>query len=203
MWVVKIGGSLTQAMPGDNAPLQRWLELLTQLGGGRVAIVPGGGGLADNVRKLQARWHFDDVAAHNMAVLAMAQNAYLMRAVQPSLQLASSEAEIRHVLRKGLAAVWMPTEARRERPDETTSWQVSSDSLALGLAKRLNAERLIVVKSCEIDKRLSLEQLGASGIVDARFASLAESAAFPIDVMQHDELPRMRSLLLGEVRVVA
>ena len=26
MWVVKIGGSLTQAMPGDNAPLQRWLE---------------------------------------------------------------------------------------------------------------------------------------------------------------------------------
>jgi len=97
MWVVKIGGSLTQAMPGDNAPLQRWLELLTQLGGGRVAIVPGGGGLADNVRKLQARWHFDDVAAHNMAVLAMAQNAYLMRAVQPSLQLASSEAEIRLV----------------------------------------------------------------------------------------------------------
>ena len=41
MWVVKIGGSL------NNDPvLTQWLELLAQLGGGRVTLVCGGGGFA-------------------------------------------------------------------------------------------------------------------------------------------------------------
>ena len=48
MWVVKIGGSLC----GDPVLLQ-WLDLLTQLGGGRVTIVCGGGSFADEVRRVQ------------------------------------------------------------------------------------------------------------------------------------------------------
>ena len=70
MWVVKLGGSLN----GDPL-LAQWLELLVQLGGGRVTVVCGGGGFADEVRRAQSHWHFDDVPAHNMAVLAMAQTA--------------------------------------------------------------------------------------------------------------------------------
>jgi aspartokinase-like uncharacterized kinase len=67
MWVVKIGGSL-----GQDPLLPQWLTLLTQLGAGRVALVAGGGGFADEARRLHNLWHFGDVAAHNMAVLAMA-----------------------------------------------------------------------------------------------------------------------------------
>ena len=73
MWVVKIGGSLSR-----DPLLKRWLSELCDFGGGRVLIVPGGGGFADQVREHQAVWEFDDVAAHNMAVLAMAQHALLM-----------------------------------------------------------------------------------------------------------------------------
>jgi 5-(aminomethyl)-3-furanmethanol phosphate kinase len=203
MWVVKIGGSLAQAGQDESERLPHWLELVSQLGGGRVALVPGGGSLANEVRRLQARWHFEDLAAHNMAVHAMAQNAYLMRALQPSLQMASSEAEIRHVLRKGQTALWMPLEMRRDRPDDNTNWQVTADSIALGLARRLNAERLVLVKACEIDRSLSLAQLGAAGIVDARFSALADQAPFPIEVVPQQDLARMRSLLLGDVHVSA
>ena len=72
MWVVKLGGSL------NNDPLlPEWLELLAQLGGGRVTLVCGGGGFADEVRRSQDLWKFDDLAAHNMAVLAMAQSGKL------------------------------------------------------------------------------------------------------------------------------
>ena len=138
MWVVKLGGSLNA-----DPLLPQWLELLAQLGGGRVTLVCGGGAFADEVRREQARWQFDDVAAHNMAVLAMVQSAYMAHALQPALQLARDKAEIHQVLRGGQTAVWLPYEWLRERAGTDASWDNSSDSMALDLARQLNAERQI------------------------------------------------------------
>ena len=195
MWVVKLGGSLT----ADPA-LPKWLELLGQLGGGRVTIVSGGGALADEVRRSQALWQFDDLAAHNMAVLAMAQTGYQLHAMNPTLQLVARKAEIAGVLHKGRAAIWQPFELQRDKPDAQTHWGATSDTIALDLARDLNAERLVVVKSCAIDPSLTLAQLGAAGVLDEGFHRRARGAAFPIDVLEKSELPRMRSLLLGVLR---
>lgn len=195
MWVVKLGGSLL----GDPL-LAQWLELLAQLGGGRVTVVCGGGSFADEVRRAQAQWQFDDLAAHNMAVLAMAQTAQLARGLSPTLQLASNEADIRRVLHGGHTAVWQPFDWVRATPDVQTHWDVTSDSMAVALARTLNAERLVVVKSCEVDRGASLAQLGEAGVLDRRFAAIAAGAAFPIAVVHKSELAWMRSLLLGDVR---
>ena len=195
MWIVKIGGSLN-----TNPMLPAWLDLLAQCGGGRVTVVCGGGGFADEVRRTQSHWRLSDLSAHNMALLAMAQTAYLMHGLNPGLQLARSNADIRRVLHQGGTALWLPFEMQRDQPDANTNWEVTSDSIALDLARRLNAERLVLVKSCQIEPKASLAQLGATGIVDARFASLADGAAFPIDIVHHGELGRVRALLLGELR---
>ncbi|MGY4831059.1 amino acid kinase family protein [Sphaerotilaceae bacterium SBD11-9] len=190
MWVVKLGGSLC----GDPV-LPLWLDLLAQLGGGRVTLVGGGGTFADEVRRVQSQWQFNDLAAHNMAVLAMAQTAYQLNAINPALQLATSRSDIRRVLHKGQTALWLPFELQREQPDAQTNWEVTSDSLALDLARRLNAERLVVVKSCHIEPGSTLAQLSQAGVVDKRFASLADGAAFPIEILHKDELEAMRELL--------
>ncbi len=197
MWVVKIGGSL------NNDPLlPRWLELLTTLGGGRVTLVCGGGAFADEVRRAQEHWRFDDLPAHNMAVLAMAQSAYMAHGLNPKLQLASSKPEVHRVLHSGQTAVWLPMDWLREKPGPYTNWDNSGDSIALDLARKLNAERMIVVKSCAIDPGATLQDLGATGVLDRRFLALARGAAFPIDVLQRTELARVRSLLLGEDRPI-
>ena len=194
MWVVKLGGGLN----GDPL-LPQWLELLADLGGGRVTVVCGGGAFADEVRRVQAHWRFDNLAAHNMALLAMVQSAYLLRALCPALEMAHSEAGIRQVLHRGQTALWMPLELLREQAnaDTDTHWDVTGDSIALGLALRLNAERLLLVKSCLIDARQTLAELGAAGVVDARLASAATAAACRIEVLSRDDLPRVHGLLLG------
>ena len=197
MWIVKLGGSLCA-----DPILPQWLDLLAQLGGGRVTLVGGGGTFADEVRRLQSHWQFNDLAAHNMAVLAMAQTAYQLNAMNPALQLASSRSDIRRVLHKGQTALWLPFELQREQADAQTSWDVTSDSLALDLARRLNAERMVVIKSCRIEPKATLAQLSEEGIVDKRFASLAEGAAFPIEILHKDELDAMRALLFGEIRML-
>jgi hypothetical protein len=91
---------------------------------------------------------------------------------------------------------------QREQPDGQTNWEVTSDSIALDLARRLNAERLVVVKSCRMDGSPTLAQLGEQGIVDARFATLADGAAFPIEIIHKGDLEGMRALLYGENRVL-
>ena len=195
MWVVKLGGSLN-----NDPALAQWLDLLAQLGGGRVTIVCGGGAFADEVRRAQAHWHFDDLAAHNMAVLAMAQSAYLMHGLKPELRLAASQADIRRVLHGGYTALWLPLSQCRAQPSADTNWDATSDSIALDLARELNAERLVIVKACKIAAQASLAELSADGILDRRFAAAAAGAACAIDVIAHSDLALMRSLLLGEFR---
>ena len=195
MWIVKLGGSL-----GTDPLLPRWLDLLVQLGGGRVAIVAGGGGFADEARRLQAHWQFDDLAAHNMAVLAMAQTAYQLHALNPALKMATRKADIRRVLHSSQTALWLPFELQREVADAQTNWGHTSDSIALDLARRLNAERLVVVKSCKIDPALGVGGLSRAGVLDARFAASSQGAAFPINVLGKDDLGRMRTLLFDEGR---
>jgi len=107
------------------------------------------------------------------------------------------------VLHRGRAAIWLPFELQRDAPDARTNWSASSDTIALDLARELNAERLVVVKSCGIDASQSLGQLGAAGVLDEGFNDCAQGAAFPIDIMDKSELARMRALLLGEPRYLS
>ncbi|MGH8778010.1 aspartate kinase [Paraburkholderia sp.] len=192
MWVVKIGGSLSH-----EPMLRRWLTELCELGGGRVVIVPGGGDFADKVRQYQSEWCFDDLAAHNMCLLAMTQYAILMQGVLPELVLASSEAKIRRALRDGHVAVWMPTALMRDTPDAMSNWDTTSDSLAAWLSTMLNAERLIVVKSCPIGADDGLDTLAAAGVVDRRFADYVNDANYVVELFNKDNVELMRDRLLN------
>ena len=198
MWIVKLGGSLSR-----DARLPRWLQMLAELGGGRVVVVPGGAAFADAVRAAQAHWGFDDLTAHNMAVLAMAQTAHMLHALEPRLVLVSDEDAILRAQHAGQAVLWMPLSLLRDAPDLITSWDVTSDSLALWLARRLNAERLVVVKACEVKRPHTLQELTAMGLVDRRFGQWADDAAFPIEVVECDDLERVRDALLGGPPFVA
>ena len=192
MWIVKLGGSLAH-----DLRLVPWLAMLAELGGGRVTIVPGGGMFADAVRASQRHWHFADLPAHNMAVLAMAQTAHLFHAMEPRLTLATDEAGIRRALHAGQPALWLPFMLLRDAPDLLTSWEVTSDSLALWLARLLNAERLVVVKACSVPEGSTFAQLGAQGVLDNRFDEWSREAPFPIEVVACEALQHVRDALLG------
>ncbi|HTI17728.1 MAG TPA: aspartate kinase [Trinickia sp.] len=192
MWVVKIGGSLSH-----DPALREWLTRLWELGGGRVVIVPGGGDFADAVRQYQSEWRFDDLAAHNMCLLAMAQYAILMQGVVPELVLASNEEHIRRALRDGRVAVWVPTNLMRTAPDSMTNWDTTSDSLAAWLCASINAERLMMVKSCNVQADAPLETLAAQGVVDARFPAYVRDANYVVEILGKNDAGVMRDRLLN------
>ena len=193
MWVVKIGGSLSH-----DPSLRLWLTELREVGGGRVVIVPGGGVFADRVRQYQSEWQFDDLAAHNMCLLAMTQYGLMMQGVLPDLVIASSEAKVRRALRDGRVAVWVPTALMRDTPDAMSNWDTTSDSLAAWLSTMLNAERLMVVKSCPIDPDEPLETFAQNGVVDRRFFDYVRDANYVVELIGKDNVELMRDRLLNE-----
>jgi 5-(aminomethyl)-3-furanmethanol phosphate kinase len=191
MWVVKLGGSLA-----FDPALKVWLRVLTEIGGGRVVIVPGGGPFADTVREEQNRLGFDDATAHRMALHAMTQYGLMLAALAPGLTTAASEDVMHDVLRDGGVPVWLPVAMTIDNPDIPESWDITSDSLAAWLARRLDADILLLVKCCAVpDSSATPFDLQRRGIVDAAFPEFMRGARFPVLALHKDQHTAFQAML--------
>lgn len=183
--IVKIGGSLTR-----SAPPRRLLERLCGRPG--VVLVPGGGVLADQVRVMQPQLGLSDGAAHRMAILAMEQMGYAFLDMAPALCPASSLDALTSASSSG-TALWLPAAMTLDAPDIPESWDVTSDSLALWLAARLAADRLLLVKAPGVavplsgDRTNDLAAWSKAGLVDAAFATMARAYSGDIVLVPADD----------------
>jgi 5-(aminomethyl)-3-furanmethanol phosphate kinase len=191
MWVIKLGGSLAMA-----AELRPWLAVIADTPGPPRVVVPGGGPFADAVRSAQERWRFDDRIAHRMALLAMHQYGLMLAGLEPKLQPAETVEAIHAAVTAGHVPVWLPYAVVAKRDDIEASWEVTSDSLALWLAKELGAERLILVKSAVLPHEpTEIGLLMMEGIVDRAFPRYAQAFAGEILCIQRSEHAALESML--------
>jgi dihydroneopterin aldolase len=168
--VAKLGGS--HAL---SPHLSRWLDALV-CGAGHVVLVPGGGPFADTVRAAQLRMGFDDAAAHHMALLAMEQYGRALVSLNAGLLLASSVAAIHRALRDRKVPVWSPT-TMVLRANIPCSWDVTADSLAVWLAGRIGARRVLLIKHVEPrGDPVPARQLVEHGIVDPAFSTFLKAS---------------------------
>lgn len=171
MWVVKIGGSLESA-PGLGA----LLALLADYGHSGLIVVPGGGRFADRVRAEQRAKGMDDTDAHRLAIRAMEQYAAVLCGMEPRLYPIAGISEICGAGGESTAAVWLPGKQLAGQHDIPANWQVTSDSLALWFAGKINAEALILLKSIP-NKTNNAQELAASGYLDEYFPEMMEKTA--------------------------
>lgn len=161
--VLKLGGS-----HAASPLLRAWLDAASAAAG-RLVLVPGGGPFADTVRTAQTAMDFDNAAAHDMALLAMAQYGRALIALCPACIAADSHAAILDALAARHVPVWMPAVMLRGAPDVAESWDVTSDSLALWLAARLGARGVVLVKACAARPDAGISALIADGVLDQAF----------------------------------
>jgi aspartokinase-like uncharacterized kinase len=172
---VKLGGSLLAdpALPS----LLRLLQDLAKTRG--LVVVPGGGPFADAVRQACAIRDPGESAAHWMAILAMDQHAHHMAGLLPGAHLTTDPPGIARAVTRGDLAVLAPFAWLRRADPLPHGWHVTSDSIAAWVAARLDAGRLILLKSVEgaTDDRgeilpdVVLRSPSLGGIVDDYFAT--------------------------------
>lgn len=185
VWVVKIGGSLA-----DNTRLIEWLKILSS-SKHAIVLVPGGGPFADHVRSMQSHWQFSNAVAHHMAILAMQQYGLMLAGLNPKFKCAISAQEVKKNLSAGLLPIiWMPSIDELHEDGVAASWDVSSDSLAAWLCSKLNAERLILIKSTDMSQHKddSIKALQLANIVDQAFFQMMDHVNCPLTVLGSDQL---------------
>jgi aspartokinase-like uncharacterized kinase len=179
--VAKLGGSHA------FSPLLRpWIGAIERAAGS-IVLVPGGGPFADAVRSAQREMGFDDRAADSMALLAMAQYGTALAGIGTCLALAETEQEIRALAASGRVPVWSPMRMVRAAPDVPATWDVTSDSLALWLARRLGADRVLLVKHRGATAE-SLPALVREGFLDSAFPGFAAAFAGRIFIAGPEDL---------------
>ncbi|MGC8523799.1 MAG: hypothetical protein ACP5M5_05890 [Acidibrevibacterium sp.] len=184
--IVKLGGS-----QAASPRLRAWLALVAATPG--TLVVPGGGPFADTVRAEQAVLGYDEQAAHEMAMLAMAQFGRALCALAPALTLAPSLDHIARICGAGGVAVAVPWPLLATEAELPASWDVTSDSIALWFARRLAAP-LLLIKSVSAAPGANLAALAALGVIDRFFPSLAAGFRFPIHLAGPADLPAGRAL---------
>jgi aspartokinase-like uncharacterized kinase len=176
MQVIKLGGSLS-----ESTALRDCLHVIAQYPQSGNVIVPGGGDFAEQVRIAQRVWQFNDSIAHEMAILAMQQMALLFKSLQNSFVIVSSIAEIQNY-NTDTPIIWSPNIHELNQAGIRASWEITSDSLAIWLAKSIVAQRLIIVKMADIVTQ-DFQELTQQGIVDAAFCEMLESVNCEIQIM--------------------
>jgi len=179
MWVIKLGGSLL-----GSIELRHWLDLVARLSDGKVIIVPGGGVFADAVRTAYGMTAMSETCAHDLAVNAMNQYGTLLMDMEPNLVQAHSELEIAERGWQHRGVIWMPSQMLQRHNEEIMhSWDVTADSLAAWLAKKIGAAHLVLVKSTLPVAEATMPELIEQGLIDTAFPHFFKDAAFTCHIV--------------------
>ncbi|HLJ10688.1 MAG TPA: hypothetical protein VKU82_05845 [Planctomycetaceae bacterium] len=204
--VYKIGGSVC-----DVPQLPRVIERLLEQRKTDALLIAGGGAAADVIREWDRVHCLGNDAAHELALEAMMLSTSLLARLFPKARLVRSEQQVRMAADDGKLALLCAgcfikaAEAGGHAPLER-SWQVTSDSIAAWTAKVLAVSELVLVKSIDAPRGLTLADASQAGLVDERFPEMACDLPAIGWANARDERPQIvawRTLSPGELNVSA
>ncbi|RQD75225.1 MAG: hypothetical protein D5S01_05520 [Halanaerobium sp. MSAO_Bac5] len=174
--VIKIGGSFFRDSKIET--LKKISDIIQESNKKKILIVCGGGSAADLVRNFDKKVNLTDQAAHFAAITAMDLNSYLLSSYFNESSFLTADLELKNRIN-----LFAAQDYYRSFDPLPHSWQVSSDSIALEVAQRLKADKLILLKqryynSSERKDRntakrtIKADLLAADGLIDSFFSSL-------------------------------
>lgn len=140
--VIKIGGSLQR----DPATLRKLCGALSRMAKKHgLLVVPGGGVLAELVRRAQAKFKFSDRVAHLLAIQAMEVYGFILHSMIQGSVLSSSLTRGR----LGKCRIFLPLKTLKDSSDLKPSWRVTSDSIAAWVSWRVGCRKLLLIKAVD------------------------------------------------------
>lgn len=140
--VLKIGGSIASEPKKLRLLMAKLAELSKAMA---LVVVPGGGDFADTVRKLDKKFSLDRQVSHRMAILAMDQYGLLLSDLSADSAVVNSFEEAKTAASSCKLPIFLPSKIMFKEDPLENSWEVTSDSIALYIAYKLQAEKVLFV----------------------------------------------------------
>jgi 5-(aminomethyl)-3-furanmethanol phosphate kinase len=176
--VIKVGGSLFEwpEFPQRMAGFLTTLKAVDQ--DGRIVLIAGGGPAADIVRALDRAHALGDLTSHRLALFAMDLTAVILSELLPGTVAVQGLEAITAVWSTGANPVLAPRLTLEHMEcsgddDLRASWDVTSDTIAAWMARRIAADRLILVKSAPLPAGTDRQDAARLGLVDPEFPIVA------------------------------
>lgn len=183
--IIKIGGSLLLRQNLATS-INQWLD--TQPAKETMVII-GGGRLIDAIRELDQKHTMAAERIHWMCVDLLAATASfaadvfgwpLITTEQQWNAMIDPEHDANKAQLSGLPTVITPTVFYNQRANLAdiqipNDWRTTTDSIAALLAHLVDADELVLLKSCPIEQTMLSTELAQTGIVDESFPELSRN----------------------------
>lgn len=200
---MKIGGSLSRS---PSALEKLCLRLSALISSYEFVIVPGGGSFADEVRMHYEVFGLSDSAAHKMAILAMSQYGLLIADITPKACPVYRVEDCLEAYQEGFLPVLIPHKLLESKDPFPASWDATSDSISVYIARLLKAKKLILVKDVDgiydeqgrLMKTVDLSWLRRNrSCLDEYFPKIAEGLRMKCYVVNGFKPERVEGVLRG------
>lgn len=171
MIVVKVGGSL-YGLPDLRTRLLRWLLTLDD----SIVLVPGGGQLVEEIRRLDQVHRLGEESCHWLALRALSLNAHFLAGLLDNASVVDGLSACAGLWNAGKLPVLDLLSFAEE--DEGRSgtlphcWEVTSDSFAARVAIVYGARGLYLLKSVDVPFPYDWRKAVIQGLVDEHFADV-------------------------------
>jgi hypothetical protein len=144
--LLKIGGSLAK----DREGLKKLVNVLSMRAkNSNLLIVPGGSVFADLVRDIDSKFDLPNITSHKMALLAMDQFGLLLESLARAKTFSSLDKALNACIKKKFLTIYLPSQELILDKTIPTSWEFTSDSISALIAKRIEADQLILLKDVD------------------------------------------------------
>ncbi len=180
--MLKVGGASLFHQDGFGSLLS---EVLSAYRHAQVWLLVGGGDLVEAMRTANQIYpHLDPVWVHWQCVGLLDCTWQLAQEIYPTgTSIATrEELEMHSQIKNQTGVCWVRIESFYSRRELATipeawrpqsNWETTTDCLAWLLAKKIDADQVVLMKQCYCDPTWSLNELSERGVIDSELARLA------------------------------
>ena len=169
--IFKIGGKVLENFEDLNSTISQLTQLYEKGRIKRIILIPGGGSLANFIRKVHSELNFTEELAHWMGIISMNYNGIELGKNFPELDAIEDINRLKKLDK--CFCIFLPYRFLKEIDRLPHSWDVTSDSITLFLAKELEISHCFLIK--DIDGILNKENQVIKELTTSEYKIMKES----------------------------
>jgi aspartokinase-like uncharacterized kinase len=167
----KIGGKILEDLDNLDSTISQLKHLFNEKLIQNIVIIPGGGSFANFIRKVYGELKFTEELAHWMGIISMNYNGLELHKKFPDLFVVEDFNKLKKL--NDSFCLFLPFQFLKNSDRLPHSWDATSDSITLYIAKELDLEECFLIK--DVDGILNDKNQVIKEISTLQFKELKES----------------------------